>query len=120
MKILSIDKVKSIIRLANECYPPSNEFKVTNLSDVGLDEILRSNPKEIMLEDEISSLSRDEIIELAALMWLGREVETSKDWDDLISDATEIYNDSIVGYIAEKVPLAEYLTNGLLKLRENG
>jgi len=118
MNTLRIDRVRNIIRLANKCYPPNNEVKITNLSDVPLDEILRSKPEEVALGDEISSLGRDEIIELAALMWLGRGAggEIPNDWDNLISHAEEMYDDSTASYITEKVPLAEYLTNGLRKL----
>lgn len=77
-------------------------------------------PEEAELYDLVHGLSPDQLIELTALLWLGRGDgdETADMWDELIENATDqattITEDC--EYVLSKAPLGEYIANGLKKL----
>lgn len=118
MHALKSTLVGDIIRLADACNPNNHEETIVSLADFSAEDLLSVSSEEKALMDKVAVLSRPEIIELCALMWLGRGAggEVAEDWDTLISEASDQHADSMVDYITAKSPLAEYLRAGLRKL----
>ena len=124
MKALKITTVREIIRLADGA-------RAAHRSPRAADDANRSAAESTLAllytaEDEalrgyLKSLSRDEMAELKALMWLGRNdcCEGRHDYPELVEFADEDPT-SAVSYIAGKTPLADYLRAGLATLRRSG
>ncbi|MDO8864197.1 DUF3775 domain-containing protein [Haliea sp. E1-2-M8] len=118
MKTLKYSEVQEVIRLADACYPPSEQVQALELGSINAELLLQVRPEEEALTQRLRSLEDGALVELCALMWLGRGAggEQASDWEALVADA-ELQNDKyMASYIAEKAPLAEYLRDGLAEL----
>ncbi|MDP1681706.1 MAG: DnaB-like helicase C-terminal domain-containing protein [Burkholderiales bacterium] len=119
---LSPEIVAKIIELAERCYIDSSGDKTrTKVEDEAfLDELFRPSPAYEALLAAIKQLTQTDIIQLQALMWLGRGAggETAEDWSALLDNSGLQLEERTPEYIAEKAPLAKYLRNGLAKLAQ--
>ena len=61
----------------------------------------------------ISDMSIDEQVDLVAIMWLGREDYTAKDWPSVRADAAGEHNDRTAAYLCGTPLLADHLSEGL-------
>ncbi|MFC4725751.1 DUF3775 domain-containing protein [Glycocaulis abyssi] len=113
---LSDPKVHNIIDLAqkmNAAFPPSKDgidpFSPEAKQKLGA---YISSPEHQALVNYIANLSKDELVELTALIWLGRG--DGDDFDGLIEHAGRSRGPGDVDYIVEKSPsLPTYLSAGL-------
>jgi len=114
---LRAETVDEVIRLARANEIPVSEdddgIDLTSLVEVGL----VMTPTERALLDFLEALSRDEMVELMALTWLGRGSggETREDFAGLVQHA-RIVSEDAAEYVAGKAPLADYLEAGIAKL----
>jgi hypothetical protein len=122
MQSITIETVLDIIEKSQLAYPQTDESIVISGSEINIDDVLTIPPEERILEETVAALTKEEVAELAAIMWLGRGAggESVADFNDLVADALGQYNDSFADYISSKTPLANYLKNGLTKLGLNG
>lgn len=68
------------------------------------------------LRSFLSALSKDQLAELMALMWFGRE-HGEGSWPSFVAQARENVNGvGTIDYIMDKSPLAQYLRDGLRAL----
>lgn len=118
MQSITINTVQDIIEKSQLAYPKTEESEVIIGSEINIDDVLTISAEERVLEETIAALTKEELAELAAIMWLGRGAggESAADFNDLVADGLGQYNDSFVDYISSKTPLADYLKNGLIKL----
>lgn len=65
------------------------------------------------LVSAIELLNEDEVIELLALMWLGREDYTAEDWPEMLEEARAAHDEKIVAYLVGTPLLGDYLEEGL-------
>jgi hypothetical protein len=126
-RVLRRETVEEVIRLAEQ----------KSLADLawskkhGLEDGLRGNTftaKELLdhlQSDErtelyvyVRVLTKDERLELMALMWLGRgdSGEKASDWEMLVKHARGMGDEEDTPYICSKAPLARYLRDGLKRL----
>ena len=61
----------------------------------------------------INSLSEDEQIDLAALMWLGRDDYSARDWPTVPEEAARAHNERTANYLLGTPLLADFLEEGL-------
>ncbi|MGP9497053.1 DUF3775 domain-containing protein [Pseudoalteromonas sp. AOP7-A1-14] len=122
MQSITISTIQNIIEKSQLAYPNTGDSAVIKGSEINIDDIFTTSSEERVLEETIAALSKEELAELAAIMWLGRGAggETAADFDGLVNDALGQYKDSFADYISSKTPLADYLKNGLIKLGWNG
>lgn len=116
MKI-EIEKIKRIIELANERerlereeQGPRNESGVVDLAK------LVNSTAHIPLMDYLNTLTRDELIEITAILWIGSDNGDPTNWSNLLNEANNVTS---IDYISSKGPLASYLQIGLVKLENN-
>jgi hypothetical protein len=81
---------------------------------MNIDALSTTPLEEKVLEDAITALTKEELAELAAIMWLGRGEDA--DFNDLVAKALGLYDDSFLCYISGKTNLADSLKVGLNKL----
>lgn len=65
-------------------------------------------------------LSPDELSELKALIWLGRDGHTPKHWDALVIEAREKLDADTPRYLAEEKNLGANLSKGLESMENSG
>jgi hypothetical protein len=119
-KSLTLDEINVVIRAAealNAKHPPSETGIVA--SEITAEEIEAYSEDEAPLVERLSALSHDALMELMALMWIGRDFDG--DFNDALAYAHENSDAGNVPYIAEKSPaLPTYLRNGLQRGRISG
>lgn len=85
-------------------------------SDYWPTEILAAHPSDSS-QDEFRSivddLDRDQQVQVVALLWLGRGDYDVAEWDDLLRDANDAWNERTADYLIAHPLLADYLTEGL-------
>jgi len=66
----------------------------------------------------LTSMNKDELAELMAIMWIGRGDEdgSKESWNYCVQHAHSLMDGGEAKYIMEKSPLPEYLKNGLSAL----
>ena len=116
MEYLRRETIKTVINLANRCYPPHDDEKrwVDPFDEKEIEKAFKPEPEREKLEKFIDDLSDDEKAELMALMWLGRD---GGEWEYLLNHARGEIDDA-ARYIAEKAPLATYLKKGIERAKE--
>lgn len=72
------------------------------------------SPDHLLLLRQIQTLSREAVVELAALLWFGRG---DASWEQIVRHAEGSYSVTLPYYLADKPLLAEYLRGALSKLR---
>lgn len=70
-----------------------------------------------ILKDFIASLSSEEREELKAVMLIGRGDYAAGQWDKALAAAQALPDGGDIDYVAEKVPLRDYLMKGLYELK---
>jgi hypothetical protein len=119
MNHLTLETVQHIIRLAEAVRATAQGKGQLNLRDMTVEDfvrILALSPEERRLRQYLKQLPEDQMSELMALMWLGRESVRSRDeYRELVEHASRNMEDA-PSYVAEKAALAEYLRSGLAKL----
>lgn len=125
---LKVETVLEIIGLAErlQIARASINQKQSNLPDEGFaaSEIIAAmddydrNPDRKALYQRVEKLAKDELMELTALMWLGRgdSGERAVDWKELVCEAYAKSDEGDLVYVCSKTPLSEYLRDGLEKL----
>lgn len=122
MQHIDTATVNRVIDLANEA---SQARKERAGRDVSIDEAFLASvefsSEERTLLKYLEALSRDQIAELLAIMWIGRghEGETPDNYDRLVRHAHTLFDstDEAAPYMIMKSPLAAYLASGLQRLR---
>lgn len=89
---------------------PSDDLQVQVLA--AHDEHLIRNE----LTSFIDNLNEDQQAELVALTWLGRDEETSENWEDAVAAARERQTGSTAEYLLGMPLLADLLEEGLSRL----
>jgi len=64
----------------------------------------------------LSAMSKDEVAEMMAVMWRGRDDDPGESWAASVQYAHEHSDEGDLQYIAGKTPLPDYLTKGLKAL----
>jgi hypothetical protein len=84
------------------------------MENVYLPEEERSLSEEEQILEAVKALNETERAELAAIMWIGRGDYEGEDFE--IAKQKALEKDLAPCYLAEKMPLAEYLVLGLSKV----
>lgn len=106
-------------RAFDEEVPPEGLESGSNAADdteMAALESGRDNPAYAELIAALEDLNEDEIIEVLALVWLGRGDYTAREWRQALADATETHNERAVSYLAETPNLGDLLEQGLAEL----
>ncbi len=74
------------------------------------------DPTYIELVEAIEGLNEDEMIELVALVWLGRGDYEAEEWDQALDAAREAHNERTADYLVGTPNLGDELEEGLAKL----
>jgi hypothetical protein len=114
-KSLRVEDVKEIIRLTsslNKTEPGGILRFPSKEADELVEKILNGpSPEYSALHGKIESLSQEALLELMALMWVGRD---GGDFKDQLEDAGKNSSEGDVVYITGKsLVLADYLKDGL-------
>lgn len=114
LKAITLVKIQEIIQLAKACYEDEESVDNDVTLEKGSSGFNSVNPKLLELEKAIENLGKEGMAELSAVMWVGRGEPGT--FSELYEHALEMHSDATSGYIAEKMPLAMYLEDGLLEL----
>jgi hypothetical protein len=96
--------------------PPSGLEDGSNASDDDMGEILEDLPGDPTLEELrsfLETLNDDELEDLLALVWLGRDDYTVDDWDDVLAEVREVRERHTIDYLLGTPLLPDYLEAGL-------
>lgn len=115
MKHISKDRLAEIIELAEKANP-SRAPRIVSGDDLLSMASLKPTDEEIELRRALRALSKDELCELMAVMWIGRGEHEPSAFDDLVRHAFNSSDEGDICYVAGKSPLARYLRDGLRKL----
>jgi len=74
------------------------------------------NPAYAELKSTIDDLEPDQQVDLVGLMWLGRGDYALEEWDRVLKEAGESWNERTAEYLIGTPMLADYLTEGLNQL----
>jgi hypothetical protein len=74
------------------------------------------DPTYIELVEAIEGLNEDELIELVALVWLGRGDYEAAEWSQALEAAREAHNERTADYLVGTPNLSDELDEGLAKL----
>lgn len=122
MQELRQEQVDRIISLSVEARNsrPAIEtitFSANTNSSPSVD-LLELTQSEKKLSVYIHSLNNNELAEIAAIMWVGKDYENIDDinnqWSLLVNDG--LNNKQLAQYILGKTPLSDYLQDGMKKL----
>jgi hypothetical protein len=96
--------------------PPSGLEDGSNASDDDMGEILEDLPGDPTFEELksfLETLNDDELEDLLALVWLGRDDYTVDDWDDILAEVRDVRERHTVDYLLGTPLLPDYLEAGL-------
>lgn len=119
---ISPEKVCYIIVKAREFdvkVPPVEPDPGSNPADSGEREILVDYADDATLEElkgALGSLNEDEIIDILALVWMGRGDYTADLWEDAVRRAGETVDKTVVEYLVGIPLLGDYLEEALSQL----
>jgi hypothetical protein len=119
MQAISSEKVCFIIVKAREFdakVEPVGPDRGDNPSDDHDVEVLSDYPDDPVYEELtsfIDSLSEDEVVELYALVMLGRGDVDMDGWDEAVQTATDDLDDNIAHHLMEIPLISDYLADGL-------
>lgn len=74
------------------------------------------DPTYVELFEAIEGLDEDALVELVALVWLGRGDYESSEWEEALKAAREAHNDRTADYLVGTPNLSDELEEGLAKL----
>jgi hypothetical protein len=104
---------KDVVTDPDDGSNPADDNMITVLEDHGDDPVLQE------LTSFIAGLSEDEQIDLVALAWLGRDDNTSEDWEALREEAARAHSaraTQAAEYLLGMPLLSDYLHEGLAQL----
>lgn len=87
---------------------PSENWAMQILADHDDDHTL------VEVQGAINDLDDDALVELVALMWLGRGDYTLEEWDTAVTDATDARSDHTAHYLLAHPQVVFYLEEGLM------
>lgn len=117
MKHITKDKLAEIIVLADKANPPHAPRFLSGADLLSMSS-LKPSDEEIELRRALQALSKNEMCELMAVMWIGRGEHEPEAFDDLVKHASYSSDEGDICYVAGKSPLAKYLRDGLRNLGE--
>jgi hypothetical protein len=106
-------------RAFDEEVPPDELESGSNATDdsaMAALEAGRNNPVQAELVAALEDLNEDEIVELLALVWLGRGDYAAGQWRQALADAADTRNAGAVAYLAGTPNLGDLLEQGLAEL----
>jgi hypothetical protein len=116
---ISSEKVCFIVVKARELdvqVAPSGLEDGSNATDDEMAAILEdtaANPTAEELKSFLEALNDDEVEDLLALTWLGRDDYTIDDWDDIVAEVRDVRERHTVDYLLGTPLLPDYLEAGL-------
>jgi hypothetical protein len=116
---ISPEKVCFIVIKARELdvqVAPSGLEDGSNATDDEMAAILEdtaANPTAEELKSFLEALNDDEVEDLLALTWLGRDDYTIDDWDDILAEVRDVRERHTIDYLLGTPLLADYLESGL-------
>jgi hypothetical protein len=116
---ISSEKVCFIVVKARELdvqVAPSGLEDGSNATDDEMAAILEdtaANPTAEELKSFLEALNDDEVEDLLALTWLGRDDYTIDDWDDIMAEVRDVRERHTIDYLLGTPLLADYLESGL-------
>ena len=121
---LSTDKVAQVIVRARELEARTGAWELPDRRHPDEDnaemvlEALRNDPSRLALASFLRELGEDELIQLVALMWVGRGSFEPEEWDEAVATAREEFSGtvSLSRYLLDRPLLAEQLEEGLERL----
>lgn len=122
MQFISLDKVCFIIYKAREFdvkIPPVETEEGSNATDDQMRAVIEDYPDDPTfeeLEGALADLNRDEMIEVIALVWLGRGDYDASEWDTAVAEAADRFTSHPVRYLVGMPLLGDYLEEGLAAL----
>lgn len=110
-----------LIQLAREFHAQEevvipNAPSDSNASDDWHVQMLASHAGDATLEEfrsVVLDLDPDQQQQVVALLWLGRGDYSLDEWNQAVSDAADVWNDSTAEYLIAHPMLSDYLTEGL-------
>jgi len=99
--------------------PPEGLDTGDNPSDNKDLEILEDyadDPTYAELVSVLENLNDDEIVEVLALVWMGRDDYTADDWPEVLEQARDAHDEKAVAYLVGTPLLGDYLEEGLSQL----
>ncbi len=100
-------QAKEEVVIPQEPNSPSDDWALQALADHADDEIFNE------FASIVDDLEPDQQQEVVALLWLGRDDAPLEDWDALLMQAREQWNERTAEYLIAHPFLAEYLRAGL-------
>jgi hypothetical protein len=116
---ISPEKVCFVVVKARELdvkVPPTDLDEGSNASDDDMAQILEDyadDPTFEELKSFLEALNDDELEDLLALTWLGRDDYTIDDWDDIMAEVQDVRERHTIDYLLGTPLLADYLEGGL-------
>lgn len=103
----------------DEQVAPEEPDPGSNPADDKMVEVLEERPDDPTYEELMSaleSLNEDQLLDLVALLWIGRGDYESDEWEEARSEAEAIRDKHIPTYLVGTPLLGDYLEEGLSKL----
>jgi hypothetical protein len=119
---ISPEKVCFLIAKAHQYdakVEPVESDPASNTTDDGVLEVLgaySNDPVADEMTSVISDLNEDEQSDLVALVWLGRDGESAKDWSRFRAEAQRAHNEHTAEYLMGTPMLGDFLSEGLAYL----
>lgn len=116
---VNIDNVCRLIELAREFHAQDGVIISDEPTDPGDDwqvEILAAHSSDAYLAEfrsVINDLEPRQQQEVVGLLWTGRGDFDLEEWEDVLSQAADAWNERTAEYLLAHPMLAEYLTEGL-------
>jgi len=116
---ISPDKVCFVVVKAREFdakVAPTELDEGSNASDDDMAQILEDYADDPTLEELksfLEALNEDELEDLLALMWLGRDDYSIDDWEEGLGEVRDVRDRHTVDYLLGTPLLSEYLEGGL-------
>ena len=122
MLSIPLDKLAFIVVKAREFdaqVEPEGLEEGSNAADdkeMGILEATPDNPTLAELVAALEDLNEDEMIDLLALVWVGRGDYSGDEWDEAVRAAREAHDEHAVAYLLETPNLADLIEEGLAEL----
>ncbi|HLF59483.1 MAG TPA: DUF3775 domain-containing protein [Alphaproteobacteria bacterium] len=116
---IALEKVCYIVIKAREFdvkVEPVEENRGSNPADEGMRDVLADYPDDPTYEELkglLDSLNRDELVDLLALVWVGRGDYTAQEWPEVVTQARSILDKRAPDYLLGIPLLADFLEEGL-------
>lgn len=122
MLATSLEKLAYIVVKAREYdaqVAPEGLEDGSNAADdgaVGILEATPDNPTQAELRAALEDLNEDELIEVLALVWLGRGDYGAEEWQDALDAARASHDERAISYLLETPNLGDLIEEGLAEL----